>query len=95
VNGPRIPRARPELRALPGGKPTVQTPAPPPAQRHPEDRLAAALRQQYLRGFEAGERTFYTRGWRRGLVDGCIGTLAGACLAAGAVSAWFGGWRPW
>ncbi len=94
MNGPRIPRVRPELRVLRNAQPPVQASAPKPAQ-HPEDRVAGLLRDAYVRGFRAGERTFFPRGWRRGVVDGCIGTLAGALLAAGAVSAWFGGWRPW
>ena len=41
------------------------------------------------------ERTYFPRGWRRGVVDGAIGISVPWLLVLAAVLAYAGGWRPW
>lgn len=79
----RQPRnAEPSRRSSPAWAGAAQAPA-----RHPDTRLQEALHAQYCAGFDAGERTFYTRGWRAGCFHGAFAALVGAVIAVCTVKA--------
>lgn len=62
----------------------VQTPAPAPHTRHPDERLSEAVRAAYEAGAASAQAQLYRQGWRYGFLCGALAACVGAGLATAA-----------